>query len=143
MSPKCRIHGSLARLLRMRKKPWKTRRLSRSHFFLSVYGYINLSSTLYWSIAAVALRQPCEPSRRVIVVATGLVWIAARSIGVASSTRFHLPQLPAGVSSLVSVASTVMPSRVTPSNLYLFVPILVSFGIVTPAGVAAVPHAPS
>src|SRR6516165_314021 len=97
----------------------------------------------YWSIAAVVLRQPCEPSRRVIVVATGLVWIAARSIGVAASTRFHLPQLPAGVSSLVSVASTVMPSRVTPSNLYLFVPILVSFGIVTPAGVAAVPHAPS
>jgi hypothetical protein len=44
----CRIYGSLARLLRMRKQTLENQALTPSHFFLSVYGYINLPSTLEW-----------------------------------------------------------------------------------------------
>src|SRR5208282_194476 len=94
-------------------------------------------------MSAVAERHPKEPSGSVIDVATGLLWMFERSTGVASNARCHLPQLPAGVCSIVSVASTVAPSVVTPSNLYLFLLILRRLGTVRVAATAVVPQAPS
>src|SRR5208282_6920103 len=88
-------------------------------------------------------RHPKEPSPRVIDVATGLVWMLTRSRGVASNTRCHWPQPRVDLPSTVRIASTTAPSFVTPSYLYLFLPILLRLGTVTVAAGAIVPQAPS